>query len=735
MRSILLAATICALSCFAAAAGLHETAALHELKVRATSWTSPNDPQQTGTVANCDLWYDVVSGDTCATIESAFGITLAQFLAWNPAVSSDCSENFWAGYAYCVGVSSHAASATQTTSTERTATAVGASTPAGPTFSDMPCTCNKYYTVVSGDTCPSVETMFGITPDQFFQWNPTLSTNCETNFWVGASYCVGVSGATSCPSPSVSSSAIPTTAGPSPASPTFPGIPCQCDLFYEVAPGDTCGDLEEKFDITSADFLEWNPSVDANCTLNFYIGYSYCVGVSGDGACPSTSASSTTNPAAPYSYYSSGLGPSSGARPSATSGPGAVPSPIQSGTPSTCHQYYQANPMDTCASIEHRFSHQMTEAEFFEWNPAVGTNCTSLYVNYYYCVSVPVPYTSLPNATSQYTVPAKSTLLPSTATSWNLTSLSALQTTFTGAATGCPVLFPAPMNTTCDELASIAFISEQDIEDWNTGINCTGTLEPSELLCIANPTSSLPSATATSTPTGNGPQPQQSGIVSDCSQYWFVGTSDNCTTIVAANDITEAELEAWNPALGSNCTGLKASYFICVDVLGNGTVVGQSTSASVPLSTSSTSHTVTTPASTSITTLNINPTGISTSQTTVASSQTVTWATPTPTQKGMVAGCSWFYLVQGGNDCYDIAQEAEISLDSLYSMNPALGSSCTGLLAGYYICLGTSTAPKTVTSGVPVAATPAPVQTGMISDCTRFYLVEGGDTCDAITVD
>lgn len=40
-------------------------------------------PTQSGTVCNCNKWYDVVKGDSCATIVSTLGITLADFLKWN----------------------------------------------------------------------------------------------------------------------------------------------------------------------------------------------------------------------------------------------------------------------------------------------------------------------------------------------------------------------------------------------------------------------------------------------------------------------------------------------------------------------------------------------------------------------------------------------------------------------------------------------------------------------------
>lgn len=48
----------------------------------------------------------ISAGDSCETIEAKFGITAAEFLAWNPAVSADCETNFWVDEAYCVGVSS-----------------------------------------------------------------------------------------------------------------------------------------------------------------------------------------------------------------------------------------------------------------------------------------------------------------------------------------------------------------------------------------------------------------------------------------------------------------------------------------------------------------------------------------------------------------------------------------------------------------------------------------------------
>jgi len=52
----------------------------------AVAHSTPDDPTQTGTISTCNKWYDVVLGDTCASVEAAFGITSAQFLAWNVCI-------------------------------------------------------------------------------------------------------------------------------------------------------------------------------------------------------------------------------------------------------------------------------------------------------------------------------------------------------------------------------------------------------------------------------------------------------------------------------------------------------------------------------------------------------------------------------------------------------------------------------------------------------------------------
>ena len=85
-----------------------------------------------------------MTGDTCSSIEAAYGITFATFYAWNPAIGSDCT-NLWLGEAYCVAISGSSASTTTTV-----ISTTSSLTPPGPTQSGITSACTEYYLTVSG---------------------------------------------------------------------------------------------------------------------------------------------------------------------------------------------------------------------------------------------------------------------------------------------------------------------------------------------------------------------------------------------------------------------------------------------------------------------------------------------------------------------------------------------------------------------------------------------------------
>lgn len=213
----------------------------------ATSTTVFMGPTQIGVVSGCQLFHTVVDGDDFPSIESDYGITLAQFYQLNPSIGSTCNT-LWLGYAYCVKGPSSSATATAISST---------ASPNGHTQAGTVSNCNLYHTVVSGDSCDHIEITYGISFAQLYEWNPAIGSNCET-LRVGYSICV---------------------AALSINAPTQHGIASDCNRYYTVVSGDSCDHIETMNGITFAQLYRWNPAIGSNCqTLG--VGYSVCVRVS-----------------------------------------------------------------------------------------------------------------------------------------------------------------------------------------------------------------------------------------------------------------------------------------------------------------------------------------------------------------------------------------------------------------------------------------------------------------------
>lgn len=245
--------------------------------------TGPQPPAPTheGQPSDCDGWHVVSGSDSCQSVADSAGISLATFLEWNPAVSRDCITNFWLGQAYCVGRSGSGSVVTTTPSSMRSSTPspTAAPTPPAPTHTGQPSDCNKWDVVVESDSCGSLASDNGISADQFFAWNPAVSRDCLTNFWLGQAYCVGrssVAGGT----PTTKTTSTPSTAKPTPPAPTHTGQPANCNKWDVVQTGDGCASMARDNGITVDQFYSWNPAVSRDCVTNFWLGQAYCVGVS-----------------------------------------------------------------------------------------------------------------------------------------------------------------------------------------------------------------------------------------------------------------------------------------------------------------------------------------------------------------------------------------------------------------------------------------------------------------------
>ncbi|KAK3303763.1 uncharacterized protein B0T15DRAFT_283482 [Chaetomium strumarium] len=268
--------------------------------------------------------------------------------------------------------------------------------------------------------------------------------------------------------------------------------------------------------------------------------------------------------------------------------------------------------------------------------------------------------------------------------------------------------------TACSTLLPDNNITLEQFRRWNPSVPETcGTLPaghsycveafyepvPSSTSTITTTTARITSSTTTPPPTtttlpGNGvttPAPIQAGMVGNCNKFHFVEKDQNCATIAALYSISTGQFSQWNPAVKSDCSGLWASTYACVGVLGGSPAPS--------------------------TTLPAN--GI---------------ATPSPTHPGMmVSNCNKFTKVNPGDSCDGIAFfNGPISTEDFVLWNTGVGGrECRTLQADTYVCVGL------IPGGTPTQpgngiATPAPAHPGMVGNCNKFYKVNAGDSCDSI---
>jgi LysM repeat protein len=146
----------------------------------------PPGPTPSGTTGSCYKWHLVASGDTCALLQSSFGVTLDQLVAWNPDLHTDCG-NLLLGEAYCVQGTPLSTTTTITTPTTSSTSTRTTPPPASSTTSAPACT--KTYTVQEGDYCFKIWAEFGLTEAAFRALNPDVNENCDID--IGQTLCVG----------------------------------------------------------------------------------------------------------------------------------------------------------------------------------------------------------------------------------------------------------------------------------------------------------------------------------------------------------------------------------------------------------------------------------------------------------------------------------------------------------------------------------------------------------------
>lgn len=211
-------------------------------------------------VDNCNRFYKVVAGDTCTTIASKNGVTIAQLVAWNTQIGGAACTGIWAEYYVCTGIIGGSP-------TQPSPTATPNPTPQ-PIQDGMVDNCNRWHLVKAGDTCSTIASSVGVTVAQLAAWNKGIGGTACTGMWAGYYLCTGVSGG---------SGTTPPPANTTPQ-PIQDGMVSNCKKFHFVQSGQNCDSISKQYGITVANFIKWNPAAGASCTGLWANTYA-CVGL------------------------------------------------------------------------------------------------------------------------------------------------------------------------------------------------------------------------------------------------------------------------------------------------------------------------------------------------------------------------------------------------------------------------------------------------------------------------
>ena len=156
----------------------------------------------------------------------------------------------------------------------------------------------------------------------------------------------------------------------------------------------------------------------------------------------------------------------------------------------------------------------------------------------------------------------------------------------TGVVAGCQQFYTVQSGDTCYNIETTHGITFDQFSTWNpssmpapsnppfpksyltritVGANCEN-LWLGYAYCVEGPTSATGSGSPTTTTTEGPSAPTQSGIASDCDEYYVIASGDSCSKVETQFNDTFTELYRWNPAIGDDCQSLWVGYAICVGV-------------------------------------------------------------------------------------------------------------------------------------------------------------------------
>ncbi|CZT52812.1 uncharacterized protein RSE6_14192 [Rhynchosporium secalis] len=435
--------------------------------------------------ADCGKWYEVQEGDNCDKLSVQFGISNKDLLFLNPEINVECT-NLNLGISYCIqavgDISTYTRYSTSrfftlttgsyTTATTTTFTEFPVSTvtsqPQLPLASGSLTNCSRYrnyeeplmvqdqsqsksQVIMTGvaNRCYFIASSFGVAFADFLAWNPSLSgiaENCTINS--GFSYCAlldatklgDIVTANYCEvvdSTFIHENTIST---------------CSCFITiqaYDDSESYPCAAVADDYSISVEDLTTWNPWLGSDCDTGLYSGIiddqanAVCIGVNET----AQTATATSGPSVSSTISSGPIGPT------------------QPGIIASCTKFYTTVDNDSCAAIQAKFA--IIFAQFYAWNPAVGSNCENLWLQEAYCVSAPSSKsTSAPTPTSTSHDPIRP-----------------------GTPDNCTTYYNVASGDCCNKIINLFGISFATLYEWNPslGDDCQN-LWPDYAVCVAGGT-------------------------------------------------------------------------------------------------------------------------------------------------------------------------------------------------------------------------------------------------------
>ncbi|KAI9147000.1 LysM domain-containing protein [Paramyrothecium foliicola] len=478
----------------------------------------PDAPVPEGTTDQCTYYHTTEEGNDCKYLEEYWGISHDQFVRWNPSVKEDCS-GIKPDHSYCVEVN-NGGDITTSIGSSASPTATGNPIPS-PTLDGTAQNCDAWHFVDKGDDCGKITSRYGISMSQFREWNKNVEDDCS-GLWSQYWFCVSVEGHDA---PTVTTGPSP-TGNPAP-SPTLDGTAENCDAFHFVKKGDSCESITKTYGISMEQFVEWNDNLKSGCT-GLWAEYFFCVSVEG--------------------HKPTELPP----RPTSTLKPG--PSPTPDDTVNNCDKFHFVVKDETCEKICANYS--ITMDQFTKWNPSVKTDCSGLWAQMNYCVSIEghSPATSKTSSVSSKTTSVSTGGPPAP--------------TQTGIVKDCTDWHVAKSGDDCSKI--VAKYGNLDLArfiQWNpaVGSTCNG-LWLDTAYCVGTKTNPAKPPNINPPPTGcqntpKNPEPTQPGAICKCKKWHKIVNGDSCWSLAQKYKVTEAQLKTWNA--GTNCN-MWLGYHVCV---------------------------------------------------------------------------------------------------------------------------------------------------------------------------